>query len=62
MNVSFEGESIDIDAYSVTSVVLNTEVLAIKFTKLPLSTSASAVENQIVELGIHPKRGYCLSG
>ena len=48
MNVSFEGESIDIDAYSVTSVVLNTEVLAIKFTKLPLSTSASAVENQIV--------------
>ncbi|KAK8828686.1 hypothetical protein WA577_000168 [Blastocystis sp. JDR] len=48
VNVSFEGESIDIDAYSVTSVVLNTEVLAIKFTKLPLSTSASAVENQIV--------------
>ena len=48
MNVSFEGESIDVDAYSVTSIVLNTEILAIKFTKLPLSTSASAVENQVI--------------
>ena len=48
VNVTFEGESIAIDAYSVTSIVLNGDILAIKFTRLPVTTTASDVENQVI--------------
>ena len=40
VNVTFEGESI--------AIVLNGDILAIKFTRLPVTTTASDVENQVI--------------
>ncbi|CBK25028.2 uncharacterized protein [Blastocystis hominis] len=48
MNVSLERPKLDLEAMSVTSVVLNETVLAIKMTKLPVMISASSVENQVI--------------
>lgn len=49
LDTNFNGDRIVVESYSVTSVSLSSEVLAIKLTKVPVEVSASHTENEVLQ-------------